>query len=70
MSIKSRIISIDDNGLIFNPATGENLTLSKTSSFILEALKNNRTKEEILRVLVEEYWKAIHIIEYLAEIKE
>ena len=69
MSTKSRMILIDDNGLIFSPSTGEALTLNKTSKFIFEALKNNKTKKEILTVLVNEYWKVINTIEYLVDIK-
>jgi len=48
-------LAVSDNGFIFNPLNGDTYTLNPTGNFIVQALKDNKDKEIVLSMLVDEY---------------
>ena len=48
-------LAVSDNGFIFNPLNGDTYTLNPTGNFIVQALKDNKDKDIVLSMLVEEY---------------
>ena len=48
-------LAINDEGFIFNPLTGESWISNKTGLFILKRLKEGKSQEEIIRLLLEEF---------------
>ncbi len=48
-------LAINEEGFIFDPDTGNSFTVNQTGLFIIKALKENKTKEEILELLTEEF---------------
>ncbi len=48
-------LAVSDSGFIFNPATGESFSANETGLFILEQLKQSKTQEEIIDLMLEEF---------------
>ncbi len=48
-------LAVSDNGFIFNPLNGDTYTLNPTGNFIVQALKENKDKDIVLSMLVDEY---------------
>lgn len=49
------ILAINDEGFAFDPQTGDSFTLNKTALCILKGLKENKTTEEIISAIAEEF---------------
>ena len=54
MKLKNNIAT-SENGFIFNPATGDSFSGNTTASFILLAMKNGDTADQIKQSLLEKY---------------
>lgn len=54
MKIKKNI-AVSDSGFIFNPATGESFSVNPIGIKVFQMLKDQKTKEEIAKVFLEEY---------------
>jgi len=54
MQIVSELI-IDENGVAFHPALGNSYQLNEVSQKIIELLKLNYSKEQIMQELLKEY---------------
>lgn len=48
-------LAISESGFIFNPITGESFTANEVGISIINQLKLNKNKEEIISFLDEEY---------------
>jgi len=48
-------LAISDEGFVFNPKSGESFTVNQTGLFILRALKEGRSEEEVERLLTLEF---------------
>jgi len=48
-------LAINEEGFVFDPSTGESFTTNKTGLFILNMLKEGKSKEEIVEAIVSEY---------------
>lgn len=48
-------LAVSDSGFIFNPATGESFSSNQTGLFILNCLKQGKTKEEIIDLMLSEF---------------
>ena len=48
-------LAINDEGFIFDPLTGESFTVNSTGLFILRKLKEDKSEEEILKGLLDEF---------------
>ena len=48
-------LAISDDGFVFDPTTGQSFTVSSTGHFILAALKNENSVEQIVVDLTETY---------------
>ncbi len=48
-------LAVSDSGFIFNPATGESFSSNQTGLFILEQLKQGKTQDEIIDLMMEEF---------------
>lgn len=48
-------LAISESGFIFNPITGESFTANEVGVSIINQLKLNKNKEEIISFLDEEY---------------
>lgn len=48
-------LAISDSGFIFNPLNGDSFTLNPTAKLILKKLKENKSKSEILDILIEKF---------------
>jgi len=48
-------LAISDSGFVFNPSNGDSFTLNLIASFILNKLKENKTKEEVLESIIEKF---------------
>ena len=55
--IMSRLsqLALNDEGFVFDPATGDSFQVSETGLVILKALREGRSDEEIGRALSEKY---------------
>ncbi|RUM59353.1 MAG: PqqD family protein [Persephonella sp.] len=48
-------LAINDEGFIFDPLTGESFTVNRTGLFIIKKLKENKSEEEILEDMLNEF---------------
>jgi hypothetical protein len=48
-------LAISENGFLFFPSTGDSFTLNEIGSSIVRLLKSDKSKSEIIEVIVEEY---------------
>lgn len=48
-------IAISESGFVFNPGSGESFTLNSTGRKILEWLRDNKSFDEIIERMMEEY---------------
>jgi hypothetical protein len=48
-------LAISENGFLFFPATGDSFTLNEIGSSIVNLLKADKTKGEIIETIIEEY---------------
>lgn len=48
-------LAISDSGFIFNPGTGESFSANQTGLFILKQLKQKKTEEEIIDLMLKEF---------------
>jgi len=57
-------IIIDENNMGFIPSLGISFQLNSTAKRIVELLKEGKTKEEIIKIVAEEYnkdWREVYI---------
>lgn len=54
MKIRSNI-ALSESGFIFNPNTGESFTINPMGHEILDLLKQEKSFEEISRIILEQY---------------
>jgi hypothetical protein len=54
MTVKNNI-AISDSGFIFNPNTGESFSVNPISTKILEWMKDGKSNEEIIKMILENY---------------
>jgi hypothetical protein len=54
MKIKKNI-AISDSGFIFNPGTGESFSMNPIGVEIMNLLKDDKSKDEIKKVILEKY---------------
>ncbi|MCB1159107.1 MAG: HPr-rel-A system PqqD family peptide chaperone [Leptospiraceae bacterium] len=52
---KLRTLAISDTGFMFDPTTGRTYTLNETGIFIVHQLKKEKSREEIIEGLLDEY---------------
>ena len=52
---KIKNLAISDTGFLFDPTTGNTYTLNETALLSLNLLKKNLNKEEILKLILDEY---------------
>lgn len=52
---KLNSLAISDNGFIFKPSTGESFTTNEMGLFIIQHLKGNKSGEEIINAIMEEF---------------
>jgi len=67
-------LAINEEGFIFDPATGESFTVNSTGLFILQELKENKSTEEIVVALSKEFEDAPEtterdVIDFVAHLK-
>ncbi len=48
-------LAVSDSGFIFNPTTGESFSTNQTGLFIINCLKQSKTKEEIIDLMLLEF---------------
>jgi len=48
-------LAISDTGFVFNPLNGDSFTLNPTAKIILKNLKENKSKNEILDIIIESF---------------
>ncbi|WP_456401113.1 HPr-rel-A system PqqD family peptide chaperone [Persephonella sp.] len=48
-------LAINDEGFVFDPATGESFTVNQTGLLILKGIKDKKSEEEIVNEIVEKY---------------
>ncbi|MCZ2357531.1 MAG: PqqD family protein [Bacteroidia bacterium] len=48
-------IAVSDSGFIFNPSTGDSFSTNTIGGEIIQMLKENKDKEEIIQKLLEDY---------------
>jgi len=48
-------LAISDSGFVFNPLNGDSFTLNLIAIFILNKLKENKTKEEVIESIVNKF---------------
>jgi len=48
-------LAISDSGFVFNPSNGDSFTLNLIAIFILNKLKENKTKEEVIESIVNKF---------------
>jgi PqqD family protein of HPr-rel-A system len=53
--MKLHRVAISDEGFIFDPETGNSYTVNSTGLFIIEKLKEGKSEEEILKLLLQEF---------------
>ncbi len=53
--IKLNDLAVSDSGFIFNPGTGESFSANQTGLFILNQIKQEKTQEEIVDLMLEEF---------------
>lgn len=50
-----RNVAISESGFLFNPTTGDSFTLNDTAIHIVTLLKENKSKEEIVKSLAKTF---------------
>ena len=48
-------IAISDSGFVFNPATGESFSVNPVGKEILNLIRENKTREEIIAIITGSY---------------
>jgi hypothetical protein len=48
-------LAISDTGFVFNPLNGDSFTLNPTAKLILNMLKENKSKLEVLDIIIEKF---------------
>jgi hypothetical protein len=48
-------LAISDTGFIFNPATGDSFTTNQVGMFIIDLLKQKKSKDDIISDLVKKF---------------
>ena len=48
-------LAVSETGFLFDPNTGESYNLNKTGQFIFKQLAENRSQEEILKIVLDKY---------------
>lgn len=48
-------IAMSDMGFIFNPGTGDSFTTNHVGMFIIDLMKQNKSREEITKALVGDF---------------
>ncbi len=59
----NRNLSINDNGCVFNPITGESFNVNPIATFILNLLKQDTPEDEIKKLLLEKYETDVSMVE-------
>lgn len=54
MKIKKNI-ALSDSGFIFNPSSGDSYSINPIGNKILQYMKEDKTEEEIIQLITEEY---------------
>jgi hypothetical protein len=54
MKIKKNI-ALSDSGFIFNPSSGDSYSINPIGNKILQFMKDDKTEEEIIQLITEEY---------------
>jgi len=61
-------IAVSETGFLFDPNTGESFNLNKTGQFIFKQLSENKSQDEILKIITDKYDVEIQILNrYLDE---
>ncbi len=50
-----KTIAISENGMVFNPSTGESFTTNETGLKIIKLLNSGNTQQEVMHALSTEY---------------
>ncbi len=48
-------IAVSENGFMFIPNTGESFMVNKTGRFIINKLKEGKSDQEIIEMMIDEY---------------
>jgi hypothetical protein len=48
-------IAVSDNGFIFNPLSGDSYSTNRIGQEVIRLMKEQKTKEEIVKVLAQKY---------------
>lgn len=56
-------IAVNENGLLFNPGTGESFKSNPAGARIIELLKEGKNEEELKEALIQEYDVEEHLLE-------
>ncbi len=56
-------LAINEEGFVFDPTTGESFTVNSTGLMILNALKEDKTSDEIARELMDKFETNLEVVE-------
>jgi len=48
-------IALSDSGFLFNPLSGDSYSVNEVGGFIIKMIKDNKSEEEIIKTVTEEY---------------
>ncbi len=48
-------IALSDSGFLFNPLSGDSYSVNEVGGLIIQMIKNNKSEEEIIAAVTEEY---------------
>jgi hypothetical protein len=48
-------LAISENGFVFNPATGDSFSVNELGVYIVNLIRNGKSKNEIVEIIAEEY---------------
>jgi Coenzyme PQQ synthesis protein D (PqqD) len=51
----NRNLAISENGFVFNPSTGDSFSVNEIGVFIINKIKEGKSKNEILEAIATEY---------------
>jgi len=51
----NRNLAISENGFVFNPTTGDSFSINELGVFIINKIKEGKTKNEILDAIAQDY---------------
>lgn len=51
----NRNLAISENGFVFNPTTGDSFSINELGVFIINKIKEGKTKNEILEAIAQDY---------------